>query len=65
MYRPYGDFTSEMLEERTYFVPGLNPEQIFKSNTRAGRFMTRRVLLISLIIDCVVILAAILVSIIR
>ena len=65
MYRPFGEWTAEMLEEKTYFAPGVNPEQIFRSNSRAGRSATKRMLIIGLIIDCTAILLLILASFIR
>ena len=62
MYRPFGDLTSEILEDGTYFVPGIGPQQIFRSNSFAGRSATRRMLIIGLVIDCAAILLLILLS---
>lgn len=65
MYKPFGEMTSEILEDRTYFAPGINPEQIFRSNSRARRSATKRMLITGLIIDCAAILLLILFSIVR
>ena len=65
MYRPFGEMTSEFLEEGTYFAPGINPEKIFRSDNYAGRCSMKRMLVVSLVIDLVAILALVLFSIIR
>lgn len=62
MYRPFGEMTSEILEEGSHFVPGINPEKIYRSDNYADRCSMKRMLVVSLVIDLVAILALVLFS---